>query len=207
MNLNIFVLQDLIHCYWLFIFQTFSKTVNVKCGTLTWQTSGRPTLKQLGVSMPVALQSSEQFEGCIWASQQQPEPLRADMQDNAVCLFVCLSVSWSSRTACTASQLSLSRISFWVKCLPFCQAQERTSWTRRRGPRKASRNITRWDSARPEPTGSPEPLWSCFVLSLLFNKQGTIFILRNVYHDAKLKPDPLQTHVGNATPTRILPKG
>lgn len=39
--------------------------------------------------MPVALQSSEQFEGCIWASQQQPEPLRADMQDNAVCLSVC----------------------------------------------------------------------------------------------------------------------
>lgn len=62
----------------------------MKRGALTWQTSGRPTLKQLGVSMPVALQSPEQFEGCVWASQQQTEPLRADMQDNAVCLSVCL---------------------------------------------------------------------------------------------------------------------
>lgn len=30
--------------------------------------------------MPFALQSSEQSEGCIWAGQQQPETLRADMQ-------------------------------------------------------------------------------------------------------------------------------
>lgn len=37
--------------------------------------------------MPAALQSSEQFEGCIWASQQQPETLRADMQDVAVGLW------------------------------------------------------------------------------------------------------------------------
>lgn len=49
--------------------------------------------------MPVALQSSEQFVGCIWASQQQPETLGTDMQDKAVCL----SVSLSSHTISTAT--------------------------------------------------------------------------------------------------------
>lgn len=62
------------------------------------------------------------------------------------------------------------------------------------------------DPARSEPTGSLERLWSCFGLWLLFKKAETA-LLHNIFQDVKLKLDPLQTHVGKATPMRILPRG
>lgn len=132
----------------------------------------------------------------------------------------CLFVSLSSHTICTAtvtaswrlrnrifgSQLFFCRFLFWVKSLPFCRAQGQKSWIHQRGPRRASRSIVQRDPARSEPTESPERLWSCFALWLLC-KEAETPLLRNIYRDVKLRPDLWQTHVGKATPMRILPRG
>lgn len=62
------------------------------------------------------------------------------------------------------------------------------------------------DPARSEPTESLEQLWSCFALWLLW-KEAETAPLHNIYQDVELKPDLWQTHVGKATPMRILPRG